>query len=51
MWRKRQGLLFIVLEKVRHGDRDVEVSVPDVDKYKESHPLYWLMILYLQPEP
>jgi ribose-phosphate pyrophosphokinase len=30
---------FIVLEKVRHGDHNVEVSVPHVDKYKEHTPV------------
>ncbi|WP_339904635.1 ribose-phosphate pyrophosphokinase [uncultured Cyclobacterium sp.] len=30
---------FTVLEKVRHGDRDVEVSVPDVTKYKDHTPV------------
>lgn len=33
------GAPFIVLEKVRHGDRDVEVSVPDVEKYKTHTPV------------
>ena len=36
---KKAGVPFIVLQKVRHGDRDVEVSVPDVDKYKEATPV------------
>tara|TARA_R110002049_G_scaffold125135_2_gene280768 strand:- start:5169 stop:6062 length:894 start_codon:yes stop_codon:yes gene_type:complete len=36
---KKAGAPFIVLKKVRHGDRDVEVSVPDIDKYKESTPV------------
>ncbi|MEG3657752.1 ribose-phosphate pyrophosphokinase [Arenibacter palladensis] len=36
---KKAGAPFIVLEKVRHGDRDVEVSVPYIDKYKESTPV------------
>lgn len=30
---------FIVLEKIRHGDRDVEVSVPDTDHYKDRTPV------------
>lgn len=30
---------FTVLQKVRHGDRDVEVSIPDVDKYKNATPI------------
>lgn len=33
------GAPFTVLEKVRHGDRDVEVSVPDVEKYKTHTPV------------
>lgn len=36
---KKAGAPFTVLQKVRHGDRDVEVSVPDVDKYKEATPV------------
>ncbi len=36
---KKAGVPFTVLQKVRHGDRDVEVSVPDVDKYKEATPV------------
>ena len=36
---KKAGVPFTVLQKVRHGDRDVEVSVPDVEKYKESTPV------------
>lgn len=30
---------FIVLQKIRHGDRDVEVSVPEVEKYKNHTPV------------
>lgn len=30
---------FIVLTKVRHGDRDVEVSIPQVEKYKNHTPV------------
>lgn len=30
---------FLVLEKIRRGDRDVEVSHPDVEKYKEHTPV------------
>ena len=30
---------FIVLTKIRHGDKDVEVSVPDVEKYKDHTPV------------
>ncbi len=28
-----------MLQKVRHGDRDVEVSVPDVNTHKNSTPV------------
>ena len=30
---------FTVLKKSRHGDRDVEISVPDVDKYRDRTPI------------
>ncbi len=30
---------FIVLRKIRHSDRDVEISVPDVEKYKNHTPV------------
>ena len=30
---------FLVLEKIRHGDNDVEVSVPDVQNYKNHTPV------------
>lgn len=33
------GAPFIVLEKTRHGDRDVEVSIPQVDAYKSHTPV------------
>lgn len=36
---KNTGAPFILLDKVRHGDRDVEVSIPDVDKYKDATPI------------
>ena len=36
---KKANVPFTVLQKIRHGDRDVEVSVPDVDKYKEATPV------------
>jgi ribose-phosphate pyrophosphokinase len=29
----------IVLQKIRHGDRDVEVSVPDVDRWRGRTPI------------
>ncbi len=30
---------YVVLEKVRRGDRDVEVSVPDVDRHQDRTPV------------
>ena len=30
---------FLVLEKIRHGDRDVEVSVPDAERYRHCTPV------------
>ncbi len=33
------GVPFIVLHKIRYGDRDVEVSVPQVEKYKNHTPV------------
>lgn len=33
------GAPFTVLSKVRHGDRDVEVSIPDVAKFKDHTPV------------
>lgn len=30
---------FIVLKKIRHGDKHVEVSIPDVEKYKHHTPV------------
>lgn len=30
---------YIVLSKIRHGDNDVEVSVPQVEKYKDHTPV------------
>ncbi len=30
---------FIILKKIRHGDRDVEVSVPDVEAYNDHTPV------------
>jgi ribose-phosphate pyrophosphokinase len=35
----RAGAPWIVLEKVRHGDRDVEVSVPDVERWRDHTPV------------
>lgn len=36
---KRAQAPHIVLKKIRHGDRDVEVSVPDVGKWKSHTPV------------
>lgn len=36
---QRAGAAYTVLTKTRHGDRDVEVSVPDVDQYKDHTPV------------
>lgn len=36
---KNAGVPFIVLQKIRHGDRDVEVSVPQVEEYKNYTPV------------
>lgn len=33
------GCPFTVLTKIRHGDNDVEVSIPDVDEYKNHQPV------------
>lgn len=30
---------FTVLQKVRHGDRDVEVSLPEIEKYRNATPV------------
>ncbi len=36
---KNAGVPFMVLEKIRHGDRKVEVSVPDVTLFNDHTPL------------
>ncbi len=36
---KNAGAPFIVLEKIRHGDKNVEVSVPDVENFKSHTPV------------
>ena len=36
---KQANADFIVLEKIRHGDKDVEVSVPNVTSYKNHTPI------------
>lgn len=36
---ERIGCAFSVLKKIRHGDRDVEVSIPDVERFGERTPV------------
>lgn len=36
---ERAGAPHVVLEKIRRGDRDVEVSVPEVDRWREHTPV------------
>ena len=36
---KKAGSPFIVLTKIRHGDKEVEVSIPDVEKYNNRTPV------------
>lgn len=36
---KDAGVPYIVLEKVRHGDSDVEIKVPDVSNWKDHTPV------------
>lgn len=36
---KDAGVPFIVLQKIRHGDNDVEVSIPHIEKYKDHTPV------------
>jgi ribose-phosphate pyrophosphokinase len=36
---KNANAPFIVLEKIRHGDRDVEVSIPQVENYQHHTPV------------
>ncbi len=36
---KNANVPFILLEKIRHGDKDVDVSVPDVENYKSHTPV------------
>lgn len=36
---KNAGAPFTILQKIRHGDRDVEVSIPDVENYKDHTPV------------
>lgn len=36
---KNANAPFIVLQKIRHGDSDVKISVPQVEKYKDHIPV------------
>lgn len=36
---KNAGAPFTVLQKIRYGDRNVEVSIPDVENYKNHTPV------------
>ncbi|MDO9188161.1 MAG: ribose-phosphate pyrophosphokinase [Bacteroidia bacterium] len=36
---KNAGVPFIILQKIRNGDRNVEVSVPQVEEYKNYTPV------------
>ena len=36
---KNANAPFIILNKIRHGDHDVEISIPNVDRYKEHIPI------------
>lgn len=36
---KNAGAPFTILKKIRHGDRDVKVSIPDVENYKDHTPV------------
>ncbi len=37
---QKANALFIILRKERYGDRDVEVSVPEIAAYKDHTPLF-----------
>ncbi len=36
---KNAGVSFIILDKVRHGDRDVELTIPSMENYKNFIPV------------
>ena len=36
---KDAGVPFMILQKIRHGDSNVEITVPQVDKYKDHIPV------------
>ncbi len=36
---KKSDAAFVILKKIRHGDRDVEISIPQIEKYRECTPV------------
>lgn len=36
---KDAGMPYLVLDKIRHGDRDVEIHVPDVERFRSHTPV------------
>ena len=36
---KKSDTAFVILKKIRHGDRDVEISIPQIEKYRECTPV------------
>lgn len=36
---KKAGVPYIILEKMRHGDRNVDITVPNVEQYKKCTPV------------
>lgn len=36
---RTSGAPFTVLQKTRRGDRDVEISIPDIDRYRDHTPV------------
>lgn len=36
---ERAGAPYLILEKIRRGDREVEVSAPDVDRWRKRRPV------------
>ncbi len=36
---EKSGAPFVILKKIRHSDRDVEVSFPQIEKYRERTPV------------
>lgn len=35
----KSGAPYVILEKIRKGDNEIEVSIPDIEKYSDSVPL------------